>query len=127
MTVGLHHVRQYAVPKTAATALRSPSLFESGSAGPTADEHKFLLTEELARGIEARGRNTLFLDPHADPARSGAYSATSIYTHTANLDAFYRTGGFDRNKFRARRYGVLVGALNRTQGVQGVEWKSGSI
>jgi hypothetical protein len=94
--------------KVPATALESPSLFgpsaEADSA--TAYEVKFLLTEDQVRQIVLRVAGTLALDPFADSTMGNAYLTTSIYTDTSNLDVFYRTEGYERDKFRIRRYGL---------------------
>lgn len=99
-------VRPTAGPAPSAAGLESPSLFGSGSAeGAVAYEVKFLLTEEQVREVVARVTGTLALDPYADPAMGGAYLTTSVYTDTPAFDVFYRTDGYDRDKFRVRRYG----------------------
>lgn len=91
-----------------ASGLESPSLFGAGSAadGVTAYEVKFLLTEDQAAAVTARVAGKLALDPYADPAMGNAYLSTSVYTDTPNFDVFYRTDGYDRDKFRVRRYGA---------------------
>jgi hypothetical protein len=90
-----------------ASGLESPSLFGAGEEADaaTAYEVKFLLTEEQVAEVEARVRGKLALDPYADPALRNAYLTTSVYTDTPNFDVFYRTDGYDRDKFRVRRYG----------------------
>ena len=92
----------------ATPGLESPSLFGPGNAsdGATAYEVKFLLTEEQAREAAARVTGKLALDPYADPALGNAYPIISLYTDTPNFDVFYRTEGYDRDKFRVRRYGA---------------------
>jgi hypothetical protein len=89
-------------------ALVSPSLFgpSAEAGGETAFEVKFLLTEEQAREIVANVEGALALDPYADPALGNAYLTTSLYTDTPGFDVFYRAAGYDRDKFRVRRYGV---------------------
>lgn len=91
-----------------ATELESPSLFKPGGEddAATAYEVKFLLTEEQAAEVMARVAGKLALDPYADPAMGDAYLTTSVYTDTPNFDVFYRTDGYDRDKFRVRRYGA---------------------
>jgi hypothetical protein len=90
-----------------ASGLESPSLFGTGAAadGATAYEVKFLLTEEQAAQVVARAAEKLALDPFADPALGGAYLTTSVYTDTSAFDVFYRSEGYNRDKFRVRRYG----------------------
>ncbi len=91
----------------AASTLQSPSLFGLGTEadGATAYEVKYLLTEEQVSEVVARVTGKLDLDPFADPAMGNAYLTTSVYTDTPNFDVFYRTEGYDRDKFRVRRYG----------------------
>jgi hypothetical protein len=90
-----------------AAGLESPSLFGPGAAadGATAYEVKFVLTEEQAAEVSARVAGHLALDPYADPALGNAYLTTSVYTDTPSFDVFYRTEGYNRDKFRVRRYG----------------------
>src|SRR6266545_1725304 len=90
-----------------ASGLESPSLFGPGGAadGATAYEVKFLLTEGQVAEVVARVTGKLALDPYADPAMGNAYLITSLYTDTSNFDVFYRTEGYNRDKFRVRRYG----------------------
>ncbi len=92
----------------AASGLESPSLFGSGATADsaTAYEVKFLLTEEQVRQVIARVTGKLALDAYADPAMGNAYQTTSVYTDTPNFDVFYRTEGYNRDKYRVRRYGV---------------------
>ena len=90
-----------------ATGLESPSLFGTGTAadGATAYEVKFLLSEDQVAAVVARVSGKLALDPYADPAMGNAYLTTSVYTDTSAFDVFYRTEGYNRDKFRVRRYG----------------------
>lgn len=88
-----------------AAGLESPSLFGSSADGAVAYEVKFLLTEDQAREVVKCVSGKLALDPYADPARGDAYLTTSVYTDTPAFDVFYRTDGYDRDKFRVRRYG----------------------
>jgi hypothetical protein len=89
-----------------AAGLESPSLYDPRAAdGATAYEVKFLLTEEQVREVEASAAKKLALDPYADPAMGNAYLTTSVYTDTSAFDVFYRTEGYNRDKFRVRRYG----------------------
>lgn len=88
-----------------AAGLESPSLFGSSADGAVAYEVKFLLTEEQTREVVQRVSGKLALDPYADPAMGNAYLTTSVYTDTPSFDVFYRTEGYDRDKFRVRRYG----------------------
>ena len=88
--------------------LESPSLFGPGSEAQsaTAYEVKFLLTEDQVRAVVGRVGGALRLDPYADPSMGNAYLTTSVYTDTPGFDVFYRTAGYDRDKFRVRRYGT---------------------
>jgi hypothetical protein len=89
-------------------ALVSPSLFGPGSEADaaTAFEVKFLLSEDQVREVVARVADRLALDAYADPALGNAYLTTSVYTDTPGFDVFYRTEGYNRDKFRVRRYGL---------------------
>ncbi len=88
--------------------LESPSLFGPGAEADnaTAFEVKFLLTEDQVREVIARVTGKLALDAFADPALGNAYLTTSVYTDTPGFDVFYRAPGYNRDKFRVRRYGV---------------------
>jgi hypothetical protein len=93
---------------TAPAPLLSPSIFGgAGSDGPTAYEVKFLLDESRASELAARIAGKLALDPYADPALGNAYLTTSLYTDTPGFAVYRRAEGYDRDKFRARRYGVI--------------------
>jgi hypothetical protein len=91
-----------------ANGLVSPSLFGPGAEAEsaTAFEVKFLLTEDQVSALCAAIAGKLALDPYADPALGNAYLTTSLYTDTPSFDVFYRTPGYNRDKFRVRRYGV---------------------
>lgn len=91
-----------------ANGLESPSLFRPGAeaGGAVAYEVKFLLTEDQVREVVARVAGQLALDAYADPTMGNAYLTTSVYTDTPGFDVFYRTEGYDRDKYRVRRYGV---------------------
>src|SRR4051812_43713186 len=97
----------YAGGSAPARGLLSPSLFGPGAEADsaTAYEVKFLLTEDQARELTACIEGALTLDPYADPALGNAYLTTSLYTDTTNFDVFCRSEGYDRDKFRVRRYG----------------------
>ncbi len=89
-----------------AAGLESPSLFGSaGTDGATAYEVKFLLTEAQVAEVIGRVAGKLALDPYADPTMGNAYLTTSVYTDTPQFDVFYRTEGYNRDKYRVRRYG----------------------
>src|SRR5262245_42818799 len=96
-----------ASPSAAASGLVSPSLFGPGAEAEsaTAFEVKFLLTDDQVSALCASIAGKLALDPFADPALGNAYLTTSLYTDTPGFDVFYRTEGYNRDKFRVRRYG----------------------
>ncbi len=94
-----------APPRPAAAPHVSPSLSGSADASTPAYEVKFLLAEEQAAEVEARLRDHLALDPHADPARGNSYLVTSVYYDTPRFDVYCRTEGFRNQKYRLRRYG----------------------
>lgn len=93
---------------SSSNGMESPSLFGPGAEADTATafEVKFLLSEDQVRDVVARVGSALALDPYADPTMGNAYLTTSIYTDTPAFDVFYRTEGYDRDKFRVRRYGM---------------------
>jgi hypothetical protein len=76
---------------------------------PGAYEIKFLLSESLAREVEASLAGVLATDPHADPALGGAYAITSLYCDTSRWDVYFREGRHATRKYRARRYGPADG------------------
>ena len=65
-----------------------------------------LLTEEQVAEVQRVAPDQLALDSYADPAMGNAYLTTSVYTDTPSFDVFYRTEGYNRDKFRVRRYGL---------------------
>lgn len=85
--------------------LVSPSLFADVANGPPAYELKFLLSEQLARAVEARSAQALSLDKYADPARGNSYPIVSLYTDSPEFDVYRRTPASGGCKFRVRRYG----------------------
>jgi hypothetical protein len=76
----------------------SPSLSPFGEAY----EVKFLLPIDTARMVEAWAREYLCPDPYG---LAGLYRTTTLYCDTAGLDAFHRSPGYRRSKYRVRRYG----------------------
>lgn len=82
----------------------SPSLVDAASGQAQADayELKFLLPHDLAARAEAWARQRLTPDPHGD---EGRYLTTSLYCDTSAFDVYHRTPGFERSKYRVRRYG----------------------
>ena len=91
-------------PLAALAPSLSPSLAVLNGAQAAAYELKFLLTEAEAQAVEELARAQLVSDPHGDPARGGAYSTTSLYCDTAQLDVFHRRPSYKRRKHRLRRY-----------------------
>jgi hypothetical protein len=83
----------------------SPSLGSTQAPGRAAYELKFVFDETLAAKLEQEFSSWLTLDPHADPALNHCYRITSIYTDTPRFDVFHRHPGYQRSKFRVRRYG----------------------
>jgi len=94
-------------PMVLPEAVVSPSLRANGSFLLPAYEMKFLLDAEQAGRIEDWCARNLQRDPHGDPAMDGAYQTTSLYTDTTRWDVFRKSPGYERRKFRVRRYGDL--------------------
>ena len=84
----------------------SPSLQAAPDGSIAAYELKFLVPDETAREVEAWAASHLARDPHADPARGGAYRVTSVYFDTPGFDVLKKAAGFDEHKYRVRRYGA---------------------
>ena len=88
-------------------SLRPARLARAADTG--AYEIKSLLSEPLARELEARFSAFLAADPHADPALGGAYAITSLYCDTPRWDVYFREGRHATRKYRVRRYGPADG------------------
>ena len=102
----------------------SPSLLAAPDGGRAAFELKFLVPEAAARQVEAWADAHLARDPHADPARGGAYRVTSVYLDTPGFDVLRKADGFDEHKYRVRRYGSEPTAhLERKSKSAGRVWK----
>jgi hypothetical protein len=86
-------------------AFLSPSIVRFAGKSKPAFEIKFLITETVARQVEAWAGDHLLRDAFADPSRDGSYQTTTLYLDTPGLDVFRREPGFRRRKFRLRRYG----------------------
>ena len=71
----------------------------------SACEIKFLLDERLAPAIRAWARTNLRPDPHGSGPFGDAYTTSTIYFDTPQLDVFHRRDSFGRAKYRVRRYG----------------------
>jgi hypothetical protein len=84
----------------------SPSLQSAANLELPAYEMKYILTEQQAREIEARLRDTLVVDAHDDSARGDGYEITTLYTDTEWFDVYYHEKPFRRHKYRLRRYGL---------------------
>jgi hypothetical protein len=85
-------------------AFLSPSLTLPAAGEGPAFELKFLIPESQGQEVEAWAGSRLALDPHGDPALSGAYRTISLYCDTPGLDVYHRTPTYKRRKFRVRRY-----------------------
>ncbi|MFT7624954.1 MAG: hypothetical protein ACI9WU_004145, partial [Myxococcota bacterium] len=75
-------------------------------------EHKYRLSGERARAIEARCRQWMGFDPHsAAQGPAARYVVRSLYFDTHNLAAYYDklSGLLDRAKVRIRAYGPATG------------------
>jgi hypothetical protein len=68
-------------------------------------ELKFLLDEAQVAGVLAWAREHLPADPHAARAVDETYGVHSVYLDTDDLAVYRRRPGFQRSKFRLRRYG----------------------
>ena len=71
----------------------------------SACEIKFLLDERLAPQILDWARANLRPDPHGSGPFNDAYTTSTIYFDTGDLDVFRRRDSFGRAKYRVRRYG----------------------
>jgi hypothetical protein len=71
----------------------------------SASEIKFLLDERLAPAISAWARANLRPDPHGGGPFGDAYTTSTLYFDTQQLDVFNRRDSFGRAKYRVRRYG----------------------
>lgn len=102
----------------------SPSLAAAPDGSSAAYELKFLVPEATAREVEAWADGRLARDPHADPARGGAYRVTSVYFDTPGFDVLRKSAGFNEQKYRVRRYGAEPTAhLERKSKSGGRVWK----
>jgi hypothetical protein len=72
---------------------------------PMAAELKFLVPAALGDAVRDWAREHLQPDPHGGGVHRDAYSTTTLYTDTAEWDAYERRGSYARSKFRVRRYG----------------------
>jgi hypothetical protein len=71
----------------------------------SASEIKFLLDEGQAPAIRAWARANLQPDPHGGGPFADAYTTSTLYFDTRQLDVFNRRDSFGRAKYRVRRYG----------------------
>ena len=71
----------------------------------SASEIKFLLDEKQAPAIRAWARANLRPDPHGGGPFADAYTTSTLYFDTHQLDVFNRRSSFGRAKYRVRRYG----------------------
>lgn len=99
-------LRQDSMPRLGIlnAVLQSPSLEPVKRNGAAAYEFKFLLSESVAREVEARLSPHMSVDPHVDASGTG-YDIATLYCDTQALDVFHRRGRHKLSKFRLRRYG----------------------
>ena len=71
----------------------------------SASEIKFLLDERQAPAVRAWARANLQPDPHGGGPFADAYTTSTLYFDTRQLDVFHRRNSFGRAKYRVRRYG----------------------
>ena len=71
----------------------------------SASEIKFLLDEGQAPAIRAWARANLQPDPYGGGPFADAYTTSTLYFDTRQLDVFNRRASFGRAKYRVRRYG----------------------
>ena len=71
----------------------------------SASEIKFLLDERQAPAVRAWARANLQPDPHGGGPFADAYTTSTLYFDTRELDVFNRRSSFGRAKYRVRRYG----------------------
>jgi VTC domain len=83
---------------------QSPSLRPWTPGEAPAYEMKFLLSETLARDVEARLAPSLTIDPHANSELDRSYLITTVYCETPELDVLNGRGIHQRRKYRLRRY-----------------------
>jgi hypothetical protein len=83
----------------------SPALVAVPDGQIPAYEVKFLVTEAVARAVEAWAAGHLARDPFGDPARGHGYRVTSVYFDTPGYDVYRRADGYGPHKYRVRRYG----------------------
>lgn len=80
----------------------SPSRLETRDG---AYELKFLLDEAQVEGVRGWAREYLPADPYATRSTDETYGVHSVYLDTDDLAVYRRRPGFQRSKFRLRRYG----------------------
>ena len=71
----------------------------------SASEIKFLLDAGQAPAIRAWARANLQPDPHGGGPFADAYTTSTLYFDTRQMDVFNRRNSFGRAKYRVRRYG----------------------
>jgi hypothetical protein len=71
----------------------------------SASEIKFLLDKGQAPAIRAWARANLQPDPHGGGPFADAYTTSTLYFDTRQMDVFNRRNSFGRAKYRVRRYG----------------------
>lgn len=83
----------------------SPSFRAASDEGGEAFELKFLIHESQSFAVRDWARAHLLPDPHGNPALGGAYLTHSLYSDTLAGDVLERRAGYQRRKYRVRRYG----------------------
>lgn len=86
-------------------SLLSPSIQRTRGESIPAYELKFVVSEDVARRIEAWAEKHLDRDAYAGLHLGGSYQTTTLYLDTPAFDVLHRSPGFRRRKFRLRRYG----------------------
>jgi hypothetical protein len=71
----------------------------------SASEIKFLLDASQAPAIRAWARANLQADPYGGGPFGDAYTTSTLYFDTRQMDVFNRRNSFGRAKYRVRRYG----------------------
>jgi hypothetical protein len=72
----------------------------------SACEIKFVLDEGQAPAVRAWARANLQPDPHGSGPFADAYTTSTLYFDTRQMDVFHRRDSFGRAKYRVRRYGT---------------------
>lgn len=68
-------------------------------------ELKFLVSEDVARGIARWAESAMSPDPHAEPGWHGGYAIQTLYLDTPDGAVANARPGYRATKLRVRRYG----------------------